>query len=303
MNPRRAGSPAARDYAGEEDLRHIQRLAAECWRLEGPNVYMTIGDVAWQMYQHLDKLDDVRIRLWLDGAGSPLAWGWLWLPSTLVLLTHPRDRERLVEPVLAWFEDAASPGDGEDARTVVALESDLTTVAALERRGYRAVPTRAMSHMVRSLSLPSALPSPPPGYRIRVVRGDEDLAARADVHRAAFAPSRVVRPSYARLMREWPYRPDLDFVVEADDGSFAAFCLCWLDQENRMGELEPVGTHPGHRRRGLARAVCLAGLGGLRAAGAETALVYSVAGSPAESLYSSIGFEILSRHLEFRAVS
>jgi ribosomal protein S18 acetylase RimI-like enzyme len=101
-------------------------------------------------------------------------------------------------------------------------------------------------------------------------------------------------------MQAWPYRPELDQVAVAPDGSFAAFCLCWLDEGNRVGDLEPVGTHPDHRRLGLARAVCLAGLRSLRDAGADTALVYSVGGSGATRLYESVGFASRSRHLAFR---
>jgi ribosomal protein S18 acetylase RimI-like enzyme len=295
-----SGSPPAplrtHDYAHDGDLRLVQSLAAECWRLEGPHVYMTIGDAAWQMYQHLDKLDEVRIRLWLDEDGSPRAWGWLWLPDTLVLLTHPHRREQLVEDVLDWFEGTA---DANAALSIAVLETDAVTTAAVTRRGYRAVSEETMNHMVRPLE---AVPEPtvPSGYAVRTVRGDEDVEARTEVHRAAFAPSRVVPESYRRTMRAWPYRTDLDFVVEARDGSFAAFCLCWLDEANRIGEFEPVGTHPDHRRRGLARAVCQAGLRGLQAAGAERAIVYSAVGSPAETLYASLGFRTISRHLEFR---
>ena len=54
------------------------------------------------------------------------------------------------------------------------------------------------------------------------------------------------------LQTVWPYRADLDCVVEAPDGSLVAYCLAWLDDANRVGELEPVGTHPDYRRRGLA---------------------------------------------------
>jgi ribosomal protein S18 acetylase RimI-like enzyme len=291
-----------RDFADDADLRLVQRLAAECWRREGPYVYMTAGDAAWQLHQHLNKLDEVRIRLWLDGAGEPRACGWLWLPSRLVLLTHPADRERLVELVLEWFEGAASPGDPDDRLAVHVLEADRVTVTAVEARGYRPHEEMALNHMARALPNPVPEPSLPPAYRVRTVRGDEDVERRVAVHRAAFAPSRVVPESYRRTMRAWPYRPELDFVVEAPDGSFAAFCLCWLDADNRFGELEPVGTHPAHRRLGLARAVCTAALAGLRAAGAETALVYSVVGSPAELLYSSLGFETISRQVEFRSV-
>jgi ribosomal protein S18 acetylase RimI-like enzyme len=262
---------------------------------------MTPGDAAWQMYQHPNKLDEVRIRLWLEGDHA-VAWGWLWLPATLVLLTHPALRRHLVEDVLDWFEAAARPESGEHPLSVQVLESDVLTVDAVTRRGYRPAADGVMSQLVTPLSPPPAEPELPHGYRVRTVRGDEDVDARTAVHRAAFAPSRVVPESYRRTMREWPYRADLDFVVEAPDGSFASFCLCWLDPGTRVGELEPVGTHPRHRRRGLARAVCRAGLRGLSTAGADTAVVYSVAGSPAEALYRSLGFGQVSRHLEFRRV-
>lgn len=101
-------------------------------------------------------------------------------------------------------------------------------------------------------------------------------------------------------MRAWPYRAELDWVAVAPEGSFAANCLCWLDEENKIAEVEPVGTHPDHRRRGLAAAVCLAALRAARAAGAETGLVYPVNGLPAATLYESIGFRAISRHLTFR---
>ena len=55
------------------------------------------------------------------------------------------------------------------------------------------------------------------------------------------------------MMNAWPYRHDLDQVVEAPDGALVAFALGWLDEVNRVGELEPVGTDPRHARRGLGR--------------------------------------------------
>ena len=105
--------------------------------------------------------------------------------------------------------------------------------------------------------------------------------------------------SYARLQQEWPYRADLDHAVVAPDGSFAAFCIAWLDEENRGGLLEPVGTHPDHRRRGLASAVCLAAVRSLRALGAENAVIASEDGSPGEAVYRGIGFRTVTRHVTF----
>jgi ribosomal protein S18 acetylase RimI-like enzyme len=104
-------------------------------------------------------------------------------------------------------------------------------------------------------------------------------------------------------MGTWPYRPDLDCVVEAPDGSFAAYVLCWYDDVNRVGEFEPVGTHQSHRRRGLGSAVCRFALRRLQEEGASHAVVYA---SPREdqrqasALYESVGFRRHGRMLALR---
>jgi ribosomal protein S18 acetylase RimI-like enzyme len=150
-----------------------------------------------------------------------------------------------------------------------------------------------------------ATPRVPDGFRLRTVRGQEDLETRVAVHRAAFHPSRVTAESYRNVMRAYPYRADLDCVVEAPDGSFASYCLVWLDEAVGVGELEPVGTHPDYERRGLASAVCRFALGRLQALGASTAIV-SARGDNAypapKKLYESIGFRQRTRSQEYRKV-
>ena len=92
-------------------------------------------------------------------------------------------------------------------------------------------------------------------------------------------------------------------MVEAPDGSIAAYTLAWLDEVNGVGQFEPVGTHADHRRRGLGRAVCLHALRRLRKLGATSALV-ACRGDAAYpipcKLYESIGFREVSRSLAFR---
>lgn len=275
----------ARDYSGRADLRLMQDLAAECWRLEGPYVAATIGDLPWWMYQHLNKLDEVRVRLWVSGRRC-VAWG--WVAGGLRFMVHPEHRE-VVAAVLDWA----------DTDSVEVLEHDTASIGTLAERGYELDESRWFDHMTRSLDdLPE--PHAHQGYTLRSVRGEEDLLPRTESHRAAWEPSRVVPKSYLQVMRAWPYRAGLDWVAVAPDGTFAANCLCWLDEENRVVEMEPVGTHPDHRRRGLAAAVCLAALHAARDAGALTGLVYPVHGLPAATLYESMGFRAISRHLTFR---
>ena len=279
----------SRPFQHESDLRLMQELCAETWRRLGPHAPIHVGDVAWWMYQRPNRLAEARVQLWLeDGACVAFAWNWL-SKGDLDCLVHP-DRPQYFDDVLAWA----------DAPTVFAQESDTDKIARLEAHGYRPVEVEgeAYNHMVRSLEGELGEPQVPDGYRLRTV-GPADLERRVEVHRAAFAPSRVVPESYARLQREWPYRMDLDHVIEAPDGTFAAFCLAWLDEENRAGLLEPVGTHPDHRRRGLATAVCLGALRALRAEGATVAVIGSVDPSPAETVYEGIGFESVTRHVPY----
>ncbi len=149
-----------------------------------------------------------------------------------------------------------------------------------------------------------ASPIAPDGFILRHVRSDE-AERRAAGHRAAFSdnnPSRVTTEGYTALMAAWPYRPDLDWVIEGPDGDFVATALGWLDERNKVGLLEPVGCAPAYRRRGFARAVNLAALRAMREAGAESALVcprgddgYPIPGK----LYQSLGFQPGARTITY----
>jgi ribosomal protein S18 acetylase RimI-like enzyme len=109
------------------------------------------------------------------------------------------------------------------------------------------------------------------------------------IHREVWAPSRVTGSSFAQVRAEWPYRESLDCVVEAPDGRFAASCLCWPDDENGVGEFEPVGVRPEFRRRGLGAAACTFALRRWHEEGGRQAIVYC-ASTPACALYESVGF-------------
>ena len=95
----------------------------------------------------------------------------------------------------------------------------------------------------------------------------------------------------------------LDLVAMAPDRTFAACCLFWLDEENAVGQIEPVGTHPDYRRRGLGRALIEEGLRRLRALGATTAYVRPE--DPRPDLlqsYESCGFRVSRKdHIYFRS--
>ncbi len=299
-----------REYAGAADLLLMQHAVQRTWT---PRSGWHLGDLAWQRTAIPGQASTWRTSLWVED-GRVVAWGWAELPSHLEWYVDP-GRAQLASAVLGWFDDVAT-GQG---RSLTAMETDGHLIAAAEQAGFRAAAgTPFFDHC--HLELDEALPEPdlPAGYRVRAVREDE-AAARAAVHRAAWRPGRigellvppvdlgtgessVTATSYAEVMRSWPYRHDLDHVVEAPDGALVAFALGWLDAVNGAGELEPVGTDPNHARRGLAAAASLSCLHAMRAAGATRAVVYP-RGDPAypvaRRLYDGLGFRPVARSVTF----
>lgn len=101
---------------------------------------------------------------------------------------------------------------------------------------------------------------------------------------------------YEKLRSAPGYDPSLDLVAVSAAGDVAAYCICWLDPRSREGEIEPLGTRPEHRPRGLGRAVVLEALRRMQAAGVRQAMVcYDRENLPAERLYSSLGFHLDAR--------
>ncbi|WP_203995215.1 GNAT family N-acetyltransferase [Sphaerisporangium rufum] len=160
------------------------------------------------------------------------------------------------------------------------------------------------------------LPSRAPAAGYTIVTAEEaGEAARVDAHRRAWAPARIKEllglpvtgdeplsgftlDRYRTMKAVSIYRPELDLVVLAPDGGPAAFALGWLDDRSRSVLFEPVGTSPGHARRGLAQAVCVAVLSRARELGAVQAVV-GPRGDDAypapRRLYGALGFVTLAR--------
>jgi GNAT superfamily N-acetyltransferase len=247
----------------------MQALQQELWSLTGPRVMTHVGDLAWWVHR-----PPAKRRLWLEGERC-VAWAWLNPPATLEYEVHPDNRAALVPELLEWFETEA---EGELLTTYV-LEGDSLT-------GYERGERTFTYYVCDLVDRPAA--QPPEGFALHTV-GPDDFAERVAVHRAVWEPSRVTEDVYRRVMQTWPYRADLDCVVEAADGRFAAYALCWYDDVNSVGELEPVGTHPDFRRQGLGAAVCRYALQRLRDVGARQAIVYAL-DSPARALYEHVGF-------------
>ena len=268
------------------DVRLMLGLLSEAW----PNVRHGVGYAF--MSQRLPH-DDWEARLWFDG-DALAAWAWAvgWRsPRGLSYELRPGYQE-LLDELVEWAQPEVTTVRSGDERSA----------AVLRAHGFEHDPAAPWIRWNSRSLAEVEEPAVPAGYRLATMAEYGDFASRSAAHRSAFAPSRFTDEVYETVRREAPWRADLDCVVVDPGGQVAAFALAWLDEPNRVGELEPVGVRAEEQRRGLGRAVCLHALRQLRAAGADTALVGS-RGDDAypgpRALYESIGFREAWRHLPF----
>ena len=169
---------------------------------------------------------------------------------------------------------------------------DHALLEAVQRRGYERIEKYTLWDAVLDPSVVDLGQAYlPPGYRLQSMADDNDLDRRPKAFGQGFNhPDPKDWPShlaYAELQKAPDYRPELDLYVVAPDGEFVSFCIVWWDPKNRIASLEPVGTVPEHRRKGLARAVVLEGIRRVAELGAERVFVGSD-----QAFYLSLGFEL-----------
>jgi predicted N-acetyltransferase YhbS len=296
----------SRAYAGAADLRRMQAAVAVAYAITS----MRVGDLAWLTRYHTHHELSLAIRLWEDEAGRVIGWTYARSFGGFNLFVAPDLAPEALSALLDEMLDtingidraAIAAGDPPVARYTYGLDlsrsdEDRALAAALERHGFARRPGTS-GVMTRSLEQIPA-PALPPVYRLGWVETREQVIGRVEVQRAAFAPSDFLLERYERVRRTWPYRSDLDRIVLTDSGEVVAFCTAWLDEQNAAGLFEPVGTHPAHQRRGLARAVCLDALHALKAAGARMAQV-GFGSAAGEATYGSLGFTTTATDLVYR---
>lgn len=288
----------SRPFASDADLHNMLDLIIAGYGDPARLAAWHAGDLIWSFYQNTIFDPRQSVRLWEDATGELLAFGRFDKPDTVDWQLHPRVRgsDLLQETILAWAaEQARNAQAGAALLRAFALESESALHSFLGKHGF----TRDDDHFVRfrrDLTAPIPAPSLPAGWQVRPVGGEDEWPERVETHREVWHPSKVTLEAYRRLRAAPIYRPELDLVAASPDGTFAAYCICWLDPVNKVGEFEPVGTRPAFRGRGLAKAVNLEGLRRLKALGAHTAVVLTNhSNAAAINLYQSVGFRIYDR--------
>jgi len=91
------------------------------------------------------------------------------------------------------------------------------------------------------------------------------------------------------LMTMSDFKVNHDINVVNEKGEVVAFATMWYDEKNKVGILEPVGTHPDYRRMGLAKKAIYKGCNEVIKQGAAFVYVGSY-----QEFYKKIGFSPIS---------
>jgi GNAT superfamily N-acetyltransferase len=214
-------------------------------------------------------------------------------------IAHARERERL----LAWAE-ARIREKGEPEMFVSVFEDDDGLRATVLARGYEPTP-RYGDELVLDLTTEPERPEVAPGYEI-ISLTPELAESYVALHRAAWsrpnAPSSYDRGLHDTVTAMPDFRYELVPVIRAPDGVLAAYCISWWDPRSSSVEIEPLGTHPDHRRRGLARAIVREVARRAWQLRAKYVLVWGVSANPeAKALYLSAGMRSRGVLRDYRA--
>ncbi|MBE2199647.1 MAG: GNAT family N-acetyltransferase [Anaerolinea sp.] len=284
-------------YRNEADYQRMRELLLEIYRLTGQNVAWDVVRLDsyrygryWQGERDNDRSWTADVGLWETAAGKLVAIAHPENDNDWFLDMHP-DYDHLAPPMLDWIarrHEEKRPSATAEWPLNIVIHAELTGLAALlAGRGFA---DKGAAEVTRTHPLvgPVVMGELAAGYGERPF----NLADPADREQRALIANLVfgaTAPPDAYPAKNLAPTWHESWGIFTAAGEAAAYCTIWLD-ENRTGCFEPVGTHPDHRRRGLARAMMQRGLRRLQELGAQCVTVGTGYDMDANQLYAALGF-------------
>jgi mycothiol synthase len=309
-----------RSYKGETDWCAIANLIDACEAVDRLGEEVSASEL--KLLLDAPKLDKARdVQLWEDGNYKLVGLALLDMPDSqaeidacLWFYVHPKVRgEGVDKNIIAWGEqrlrEAAKERNLPAKLRAYSREDKTDEIRLLEKQGFAV--DRYFLTMARSLSEPIPEPEFPANFSLTHVSGEQDIQPWVEMFNQSFIDHWNHHDLTVETVRYWMsdpnYQPELDLIAVSGDRKFAAFCDCQIkshenaNSDNKEGWIELLGTRRDFRKMGLGKAMLLAGLHRLKAAGANTAKLSVDADSltGATKLYKSVGFRPMETWIEW----
>ncbi len=296
----------ARPYRDFDDFLRIRQFLIGTYPFNGTyhNWEIRRWEGQWYWGDVASSLEwAASIRLWETEQGEIVGATHADYPGSAAIQVHP-DYRRIEEEMIEWAESHLTKANeaGQRQLEVEAHDYDAALQALLARRGYTQTDSCGYQRR-RPLDAPILPPPATPGYTLRNLQpGMDDCVRYTEALGSVWSHSRSTVEGVARFQTSLSYRPELHLVAEATDGSLAAFAGFTVIEANRTAVIEPVGTHPAHRRKHLAQALIIEGLHRLQPLGVEMVYLGTGNDEAANRLYEQAGFTHADRFHVWRKV-
>lgn len=286
-----------RPLNGQQDAMRVRQLLIDSYTRMGREFnwetrrwegwYWTVTDA-----ERDTPMRGSQAHIWETAEGQILGAAVPEEPGDLSILIHP-DYRALEEDILTWAEDhlAVTHETGQRQLRTWAFDWDTDRQDRLRRHGFVANSSDCFQHRRRLVSDPIDDVPLPEGYSLRSITAtNEDVEGWVTCTNATFGQTYLPEMHRNFQVDSPSHNYDLHIVAVAPDGTFAAFAGLTVDDINRTATFEPVGTHPDHRRKGLARAAMYEGIRRLQALGsADVVYVANWGTAEAGQFYAAIG--------------
>ena len=293
-----------RDYHWARDFESVRRFLADIFKIRtaytnwipsqlenlkfgpGGTEYLDEEDEYLKIWETFDEAQQSLLRIIAISHTKPSGRCWLSV--------HPNYTSVAREIVLRMRNQVKEikRDEGEELdMNLVVDDDDEELIQLLSDLGFQKGEIEG-DKQVRPTDSPVPTYSLPEGYIIRNAVIEKDFQKYREVQMTVFPHIVSMSMELLQLYSTASfYHEDLDIVAVGPDGKFAAFCTARIDPLSKIAELEPVGTHPDHRKRGLARAVICESLRRLEKYKPSAVVILGAAPTEgARRLYESVGF-------------
>ncbi len=224
-----------------------------------------------------------RVHLWRNASDQLVAF--VIRGTNFINIQIDYEHRFLESEIFDWAE--RNPLGNKGQISTMVYNWDLGRQDLLAGRGYQNL---GAIEDVRIYDLARAYPpvALPHGYRITSLAEYRNYAERVELENQVWGVS--LDEAWFRGKSSAPsYSYEWDLLIVSPKDRLAAYNLVWLYPQNQTAEIDPVGTHPDHRKRGLSRALILESFKRMRENGIRYAYIASEALDPVVShLYASL---------------